>query len=158
MISITFPPPDFRIIAQEGQDMIFDPYRKKYVVLTPEEWVRQNFLNYLVKSREYPSALMSIEKEMHLGELRKRCDIVVYSREAEPWMIVECKEMGVPLGMAVLEQIVRYHMALPAPFLVITNGTNTWCCRLNAVNADWEFVHELPDYPAVPPPAEAETP
>jgi hypothetical protein len=156
MISISFPPPDFRIEARQGQDMIFDPYRKKYVVLTPEEWVRQNFLNYLVKSREYPSALMSIEKEMNLGELRKRCDIVVYSREAEPWMIVECKEMGVPLGMPVLEQIVRYHMALPVPFLVITNGTHTWCCRLNTDEGNWEFVQELPDYPAVPPPPDAE--
>lgn len=156
MISISFPPPDFRIVAQQGQDMIFDPFRKKYVVLTPEEWVRQNFLNYLVKSKDYPSALMSIEKEMHLGELRKRCDIVVYSREAEPWMIVECKEMGVPLGMPVLEQIVRYHMALPVPFLVITNGTNTWCCELNAAAGNWEFVETLPEYPALPPQAEVE--
>ncbi|WP_119078674.1 type I restriction enzyme HsdR N-terminal domain-containing protein [Chitinophaga alhagiae] len=154
MISISFPPPDFRIVARQGQDMIFDPFRKKYVVLTPEEWVRQNFLNYLVKSREYPGALMSIEKEMNLGELRKRCDIVVYSREAEPWMIVECKEMGVPLGMPVLEQIVRYHMALPAAFLVITNGTHTWCCRLNPAGGSWEFVEDLPDYPALAPPEE----
>lgn len=152
MISISFPPPNFRIVARQGQDMIFDPFRKKYVVLTPEEWVRQNFLNYLVNSLDYPGALLSIEKEMHLGELRKRCDIVVYSREAEPWMIVECKEMGVPLGMPVLEQIVRYHMALPVPFLVITNGTNTWCCKLNTQAGNWEFVETLPDYPAVPPP------
>ena len=95
------------------------------MVLTPEEWVRQNFLNYLVKKMDYPGALMSIEKEMNLGELRKRCDIVVYTREAEPWMIVECKEMGVPLNNTVLEQIVRYHIALPVPYLVITNGSNT---------------------------------
>ncbi len=149
MISISFPPPDFRIMAQQGQDMIFDPFRKKYVVLTPEEWVRQNFLNYLVKSRDYPGALMSIEKEMHLGELRKRCDIVVYSREAEPWMIVECKEMGVPLKQPVLEQIVRYHMALPAPWLVITNGVNTWCCRLDGAAGSWVFENDLPDYPPV---------
>ncbi|RPE09776.1 type I restriction enzyme HsdR N-terminal domain-containing protein [Chitinophaga lutea] len=149
MISISFPPPDFRIMTQQGQDMIFDPFRKKYVVLTPEEWVRQNFLNYLVKSRDYPGALMSIEKEMHLGELRKRCDIVVYSREAEPWMIVECKEMGVPLKQPVLEQIVRYHMALPAPWLVITNGVNTWCCRLDGAAGSWVFENDLPDYPPV---------
>lgn len=158
MISISFPPPDFRIVARQGQEMIFDPFRKKYVVLTPEEWVRQNFLNYLVKSREYPGALMSIEKEMNLGELRKRCDIVVYSREAEPWMIVECKEMGVPLGMPVLEQIVRYHMALPAPFLVITNGAHTWCCKLDPAEGNWEFVEDLPDYPAVAPPQEKDPP
>jgi Uncharacterized conserved protein len=149
MIHIQFPPPDFRIQATNGQEMIFDPFRKKYVVLTPEEWVRQNFLNYLVKSLEYPGALMSIEKEMHLGELRKRCDIVIYSREAVPWMIVECKEMGVPLGMPVLEQIVRYNMALPVPYLVITNGSNTWCCKLNAEAGNWVFENTLPKYPDV---------
>lgn len=149
MINIQFPPPDFRIQAANGQEMIFDPFRKKYVVLTPEEWVRQNFLNYLVKSLEYPGALMSIEKEMHLGELRKRCDIVIYSREAVPWMIVECKEMGVPLGMPVLEQIVRYNMALPVPYLVITNGSNTWCCKLNAEAGNWVFENALPKYPDV---------
>lgn len=154
MINIQFPPPDFRIQATDGQEMIFDPFRKKYVVLTPEEWVRQNFLNYLVKSLEYPGALMSIEKEMHLGELRKRCDIVIYSREAAPWMIVECKEMGVPLGMPVLEQIVRYNMALPVPYLVITNGSNTWCCKLNAEEGNWVFESALPQYPGVTPPPE----
>ncbi|MRG48238.1 restriction endonuclease subunit R [Chitinophaga sp. SYP-B3965] len=154
MINIQFPPPDFRIQATDGQEMIFDPFRKKYVVLTPEEWVRQNFLNYLVKSLEYPGALMSIEKEMHLGELRKRCDIVIYSREAAPWMIVECKEMGVPLGLPVLEQIVRYNMALPVPYLVITNGSNTWCCKLNAEEGNWVFETALPEYPGVPGPPE----
>lgn len=154
MINIQFPPPDFRIQATDGQEMIFDPFRKKYVVLTPEEWVRQNFLNYLVKNLEYPGALMSIEKEMNLGELRKRCDIVIYSREAAPWMIVECKEMGVPLGMPVLEQIVRYNMALPVPYLVITNGSNTWCCKLNAEEGNWEFETALPAYPSVAKPPE----
>lgn len=147
MIHIEFPPPDFKITASNGQELIFDPFRKKYVVLTPEEWVRQNFLNYLVKEMDYPGALMSIEKEMNLGELRKRCDVVVYTREAEPWMIVECKEMDVPLNQGVLEQIVRYHMALPVPYLVITNGTNTWCCKLNSDIGKWDFVDAIPGYP-----------
>ncbi|MGX5820387.1 type I restriction enzyme HsdR N-terminal domain-containing protein [Chitinophaga lutea] len=149
MIQLHFPPPDFRITGAAGQEMIFDPFRKKNVVLTPEEWVRQNFLNYLVKTMAYPAPLLSIEKELRLGELRKRCDIVVYSREAIPWMIVECKEMGVPLGMPVLEQIVRYHMAMPVPYLVITNGSNTWCCRLDGEMGEWRFVEQLPDYPAI---------
>lgn len=149
MIHIQFPPPDFKITSTNGQELIFDPFRKKYVVLTPEEWVRQNFLNYLVKEMDYPRALMSIEKEMQLGELRKRCDIVVYTREAEPWMIVECKEMGVPLNNLVLEQIVRYHIALPVPYLVITNGGNTWCCKMNTMEGKWEFIPSLPGYPDV---------
>jgi len=149
MIHIQFPPPDFKITSTNGQELIFDPFRKKYVVLTPEEWVRQNFLNYLVKEMDYPRALMSIEKEMQLGELRKRCDIVVYTREAEPWMIVECKEMGVPLNNLVLEQIVRYHIALPVPYLVITNGGNTWCCKMNTMEGKWEFIPSLPRYRGV---------
>lgn len=156
MIQIQFPPADFSITGPSGQEMIFDPFRKKYVALTPEEWVRQNFINYLVKQLEYPGALMSIEKEIKLGELRKRCDVVIYSREAEPWMIVECKEMGLPLGTSVLEQIVRYHMALPVPYLVITNGTNTWCCRLNPMDGNWTFENEIPAYPEVKPPQEPE--
>ena len=149
MIAIEFPQPDFKIVTENNVQMIFDAYRKKYVVLTPEEWVRQNFINFLVKSRSYPASLMGIEKEIYLGELKKRCDIIIYNRSSQPWMIVECKEMGVPLGMPVLEQIVRYNMALPVPYLVITNGSNTWCCKLNAEAGNWVFENTLPKYPDV---------
>lgn len=146
MIAIEFPPPDFKVINEGSVQMIFDAYRKKYVVLTPEEWVRQNFLNYLVKSHQYPSSLMGVEKEIHLGELKKRCDIVIYNRESKPWMIVECKEMDVALNMNVLEQIVRYNMALPVSFLVITNGINTFCCRLKGRDNAPEFMTALPAF------------
>jgi hypothetical protein len=142
MIAIEFPAPDFKIVTENGRDLIFDRFRKKYVVLTPEEWVRQNFLNYLVSTLQYPAALIGIEKEIYLGELKKRCDIVVYNKNTKPWMIVECKEMGVPLSQATLEQIVRYHMVVPAAFLVITNGIHTWCCEQIAHR--WEFITQLP--------------
>lgn len=144
MIAIEFPAPDFKIIEEHGRTLIFDRFRKKYVVLTPEEWVRQNFLNYLVSTLGYPASLIGIEKEIYLGELRKRCDIVVYNRDMQPWMIVECKEMNVPLSQSVLEQIVRYHMVLPTAYLVITNGVNTFCCQHMAAAHQWEFIKQLP--------------
>jgi len=145
MIAIEFPKPDFKLVREGGKELIFDPYRKKYVALTPEEWVRQNFLNYLVKSLQYPHKLIGIEKEIYLGELKKRCDIVVYNRAMQPWMIVECKEMNVPLSLLTVEQIARYHMVLQAVYLVITNGVNTYC-GLQRPEQGWEFLAALPAY------------
>ncbi|RAI99865.1 type I restriction and modification enzyme subunit R-like protein [Chitinophaga skermanii] len=146
MIKIEFPAPNFKIVPQDGQHVIFDVFRKKYVQLTPEEWVRQNFLNYLTQTLAYPAALLSIEKEVYLGELKKRCDIIVYDRNTQPWMIVECKEMEVPLTQTVLEQIIRYHMAVPVSYLVITNGQHTFCCKKNLAQQRWEFLPSLPTY------------
>ena len=148
MISIQFPAPAFKIVRQDDKDMIFDAWRKKYVVLTPEEWVRQNFMIYLTQTLNYPASLIGIEKEIWLGTLKKRCDIVVYNREMQPWMIVECKEMNVPLGQITLEQINRYQMVLSSSYLVITNGTNTFCCYGNKEAGKWQFVEALPLYPA----------
>lgn len=144
MITIEFPAPDFKIIRENAKDLIFDRFRKKYVVLTPEEWVRQNFLKYLVSTLKYPASLIGIEKEIYLGELKKRCDIVIFNKNMQPWMIVECKEMGIPLSQNTLEQIVRYHMVLPAAFLVITNGVNTWCSHHNVAENRWDFIDTLP--------------
>lgn len=146
MIAIEFPAPDFRIIREGNKELIFDPYRKRYVTLTPEEWVRQNFLNYLVRSLGYPGTLIGIEKEIYLGELKKRYDIVVYSRDMQPWMIVECKEMSVPLSTLTLEQIIRYHMVLPAAYLVITNGVHTYCCIYGAGTKQWNMLEQLPAF------------
>lgn len=146
MISIEFPAPDFKIVKENDKTLIFDRYRKRYVVLTPEEWVRQNFLNYLVKTLGYPQSLIGVEKEIYLGELKKRCDIIVYNRSMQPWMIVECKEMDVPLSQTTLEQIVRYHMVLPSSYLVITNGVNTYCCQHMTTAPGWQFMSGLPEY------------
>ncbi|GAA0538550.1 type I restriction enzyme HsdR N-terminal domain-containing protein [Chitinophaga japonensis] len=146
MIAIEFPAPDFKMVREGSKELIFDRYRKKYVTLTPEEWVRQNFLNYLVKGLQYPASLIGIEKEIHLGELRKRCDIVVYDRSMQPWMIVECKEMNVPLSLLTVEQIVRYHLVLRAVYLVITNGVNTYCCLYRPEEGEWAFTAQIPAY------------
>lgn len=92
-------------------------------MLTPEEWVRQNIIQFLLVNKKYPASLIAIEKEIKLGELKKRCDVVVYNRESLPWMIIECKEMKVALSEKTLEQILRYHISLPAKYLIITNGS-----------------------------------
>jgi len=147
VIPIQFPEPTFKIVQQNGQHQIWDAYRKKYVVLTPEEWVRQNFMTYLVQTLKYPSALIALEREILLGTLKKRCDIVVYNREMQPWMIVECKEMKVPLSENVLDQVIRYHLAIPATYLVITNGQHTFCCHMDKFGGKATFMQELPVYP-----------
>lgn len=106
--------------------MIFDAVRKRWVVLTPEEWVRQNFLQYIIHVKKYPSSLIAVEKEISLGELKKRFDIVVYGKDSKPWMIIECKEMNVALDKTVLDQVLRYNMVLQVPYLVITNGSHCY--------------------------------
>lgn len=122
MIRINFPKDKVITRQQSGINEIFDAVRKKWLVLTPEEWVRQNFIQFLLIEKKYPGSLIAIEKEIKLGELKKRCDIVVYNKESQPWMIIECKEMNVTLSTKTLDQILRYHIALPASYLVITNG------------------------------------
>lgn len=144
MIAISFPPPDFKITREGAKELIFDRYRKKYVVLTPEEWVRQNFLNYLVKVLQYPASLIGIEKEIFLGEMKKRYDIVIYNRAMQPWMLVECKEMNVPLSEHTMQQVIRYNMVIPATYLVITNGTYTFCGNYVSSEQKWRFLNSLP--------------
>lgn len=121
---------------------MFDVIRKKWLLLTPEEWVRQNMIQYLLLVKKYPSSLIAVEKEIKLGELKKRCDLVVYHRNSLPWMIVECKEMNVPLSEKALEQILRYHITLPADFLIITNGSFSFGFQKN----DKEFL-EINEFP-----------
>lgn len=125
MILINYPKKDFRIRNEAGVEAIFDEFRKRWVRLTPEEWVRQNFLQYLTQVMNYPPALVAIEKEIMLGELKKRFDILVYNREHQPWMIVECKAMEVALTQDVMSQVLRYSISVPATYLVITNGSYT---------------------------------
>ena len=123
MIKIEFPKEQPKTRQRPGVNEIFDVIRKKWLVLTPEEWVRQNILQFLLLKKNYPASLIAIEKEIRLGELKKRCDIVVYNRNSEPWMIIECKEMNVSLSQKTIDQILRYHITLPAKFLIISNGS-----------------------------------
>lgn len=130
MIKIEYPSYDFRIREENGKETIFDPQRKQWVRLTPEEWVRQNIVQYLLQIKKYPSALIAIEKEILLGELRKRFDILVF-KNSLPWMIIECKEMNVGLTEHVLRQALQYNSQLQTSYLVITNGRETYCFDLS---------------------------
>ena len=131
MIKIEYPPYQPKIKEENGRELIFDAFRKRWIVLTPEEWVRQNFLQYLTQTKKYPASLIAVEKEIKLGELKKRFDIVVYDKNSKPWMIVECKEMNVSLDKSVLDQILRYNISLDVPYLVITNGSYCMALQVN---------------------------
>ena len=144
MLHINYPQYNFRLKKEKDKDFIFDVVRHQWIVLTPEEWIRQNFLQYLIQVKNYPPSLLSIEKMISLGELKKRCDIVVYDRNALPWMIIECKEMNVALNPKVLEQILRYHITLPAKYLVITNGS--YCYGFEKKEEQFFEIHQLPEF------------
>jgi hypothetical protein len=141
MLQINYPDYKFRIKKDRGKELIFDEVRLRWIVLTPEEWIRQNFLQYLMQVKKYPKSLLSVEKIIMLGELKKRCDIVVYKNNL-PWMIVECKEMNIDLRLPVVEQILRYNMALPVKYLVVTNGKKTFAFEL--LTTGLSEINELP--------------
>ena len=145
MIKIDFPQHDFKIKKEGSIERIFDEFRKKWYVLTPEEWVRQNMFIYLTKSLAYPASLLAIEKEIGLGELKKRADIVVYDLQGQPWMIIECKEMNVPLGESTINQALLYHSGLSVGYLIITNGSYTYGFEKKGTR--FENMNEFPDFP-----------
>ena len=125
MIMVQYPEPQFRIKVENGKRFIFDTNRKIWLLLTEEEWVRQNFLNYLISTLNYPPALIALEKEIKLNDLKKRFDILVYNSSHQPWMMVECKASSVKLSEDVLQQLLRYNISVPVEYMVITNGTST---------------------------------
>ncbi|MFT3902565.1 MAG: type I restriction enzyme HsdR N-terminal domain-containing protein [Niabella sp.] len=125
MISIQFPQPDFKVQHKNGAPYIFDRIRKKWLLLQEEEWVRQNWVQYLLQTMDYPQTLIALEKEIRLGELKKRFDILVYDTQLRPWMLIECKAPQVPLSDNTLGQVLRYNITLPAQYLIITNGNHT---------------------------------
>ncbi len=141
MLKIEYPDHPFKIKEENDKEWIWDEVRKKWVRLTPEEWVRQNFIQFLVQQHKYPSSLMAVEKEILLEDIKKRCDIVLYQAE-KPWMIVECKEMNVVLDEAVLKQVLTYNMSIPVPYLIITNGTG-----LHIFKREDGMMHALKDLP-----------
>src|SRR5262245_38616620 len=144
MIRIEYPNSSFRMKEEEGKEFIFDAFRRQWLRLTPEEWVRQNFLQYLLVVKQYPASLTAVAKEIRLGELRKRFDILIYDAQHQPWLMVECKGMEVVLNEMALQQILRYNIAIPVPYLVITNGE--YCAAFKRQNGRLEPLSALPDY------------
>ncbi|MEO6844566.1 MAG: type I restriction enzyme HsdR N-terminal domain-containing protein [Ginsengibacter sp.] len=144
MIKIEFPKDKVLVQQREGINEIFDAVRKKWIVLSPEEWVRQNMLQYLLVTKKYPGSLIAVEKEIKLGELRKRCDMVIYNRQSQPWMIIECKEMKVNLSQKTIAQILRYHITLQSNFLIITNGS--YSCGFEKKEGKFIEIDRFPEF------------
>lgn len=124
MLKVNFPDYDFKLRIEKGQKQIFDPVRKKYVKITPEEWVRQHWLHFLNKELNYPFGLLAVEKGISLNGMHRRCDIVAYSKQGAPILIVECKAPEVQINQKSIDQAARYNITLKVPYLLITNGTN----------------------------------
>jgi hypothetical protein len=137
MVEMVFPEPDFRIREQEGRPELFDVIRSKWVALQPEEWVRQNFIQWMVKVHHFPLSAIAVEKQIKLGEINRRFDLMVYDQSTRPWMMVECKAMDVPLDEAVLMQILAYQLAIPVDYLVITNGVTCHVAEKRNGTAHW---------------------
>ncbi|MBS1730030.1 MAG: type I restriction enzyme HsdR N-terminal domain-containing protein [Bacteroidetes bacterium] len=129
MLSVQFPDHQFNLKKENNATFIFDEVRKKWLVLTPEEWVRQNFVQYLIKSKKYPSTCIALEKSFKLGEMKKRFDIVVYKNQV-PWILVECKNEKIPLDESILKQVLIYHQKIKANILIITNGQQSFAVEL----------------------------
>lgn len=145
MIEVHYPAPDFQIRNDKSGKQIFDAIRKTWLHLTEEEWVRQNFVAYLVKELGYPSSLIAVEKELVLNGLKKRFDILVYNKEHQPWMLVECKAPQILLSEIVLQQALRYNITIPVLHIIITNGPNTigWTKK----NSNLKELAAMPLYP-----------
>lgn len=141
MIKVEYPNYQPRVKEENGREMIFDPYRKRWVTLSPEEWVRQNFIEYLVNVLLYPSSLIAVEKEIILGDVKKRFDILIY-KHSIPVMVVECKSMNEVLGTGTFNQVLRYNTNLQAKYVVITNGS--YCYAFRRTGDHFEETHLLP--------------
>ena len=146
MLSLNLPAFDAKIIVKNGKNVIFDSIRRRYVALTPEEWVRQHFVNFLIAHKGYPRELMANEVPITLNGTRKRCDTVLYKRDLSARMIIEYKAPGVEITQAVFNQIMRYNMVLRVEYLVISNGIQHFCCQMDYANNRYNFLQDIPDY------------
>ncbi|WP_304198741.1 type I restriction enzyme HsdR N-terminal domain-containing protein [Flavobacterium alvei] len=146
MQQLNFPSYSFRFKNSENKVSIFDEIRKKFIILTPEEWVRQHVVRFLLEEKKYPKSLINVEKVLKVNGLRKRYDIVVFNPDGSIFVLVECKAPEIKTAQATFDQIARYNMTLKAQFLMVTNGLNHYFCLMDFENEKYEFLRELPDY------------
>lgn len=134
-------------IRKKGEVLeIFDPLRKKYVMLTPEEWVRQHFVHYLISEKQFPASLIANEAGIKLNSLSRRCDTVVYNRQLIPVMIVEYKRPDISITQEVFDQITRYNSVLKVPYIIVSNGLKHHCCRMDYQQQSYHYLTEVPLY------------
>lgn len=146
MLDLNLPPFDCKTKEIEGKAYIFDLLRRKYVRLSPEEWVRQHVVNLLLTHYAYPKALIRSEGGLTLNQTKKRTDLVVFDRQGQPFLIVECKAPHVPLSQAVFDQVARYNHVHRAPYLVISNGLVHYCCSVDHETNNIAFMDDFPAY------------
>lgn len=149
-MKLNLPPVKLRVADIEGSLKVFDPLREKYVALTPEENVRQHFTRWLVEGLNYPAPRITNETQIHLNGLTRRCDTVVWRKDLSPLMIVEYKAPEVKVTQAVFDQIARYNMVLHAEWLVVSNGLNHYCCKMDYAHHCYHFLPRVPDYNDLP--------
>ena len=146
MQKLNLPTYQFKLKSNENKTLIFDNLRKKYVVLTPEEWVRQHFVEFLIQEKKYPVSLIAIEKQLTINNRKKRTDILVFNSDGNPDIIVECKAPSIKITQDTFDQIARYNLKLNANYLVVTNGLQHYFCQLDIENETYVFLQEIPDY------------
>lgn len=146
MERLNLPTYSFKLKSEGERKLIFDEIRRKYVALTPEEWIRQNFVRYLVREKSFPSALIVLEQQFEYNRMVKRVDILVYSRAGKPVMMVECKAPGIKINQKAFNQIALYNLRFNVPYLVVTNGIVHYCCNYKEEGEGYEFLKQIPDY------------
>ncbi|WP_310381035.1 type I restriction enzyme HsdR N-terminal domain-containing protein [Flavobacterium sp.] len=146
MQKLNFPSYTFRFKNSENKVAIFDEIRKKFIILTPEEWVRQHVVQFLLQEKKYPKSLINVEKVLKVNGLRKRYDVVVYNPDGSIFVLIECKAPEIKIAQATFDQIARYNMTLKSELLMVTNGLNHYFCQIDFENEKYEFLNELPDY------------
>ena len=151
METLNLPTYSFTIKSDKDRSFIFDAIRRKYVLLTPEEWVRQHFIQYLVQDKGFPASLIAVEKEFSFNRMKKRTDILAYNRQGEPVLLVECKSPAVPVTRAVFDQIGLYNLSYNVPWLVVTNGMKHYCCRFEGTKAGYQFTDRIPEWNDIQP-------
>jgi type I site-specific restriction endonuclease len=146
-IPLNLPEAKLQIENQQGLVKVLDLIRKKYVALTPEEWVRQHLIHFLLSAKKYPKSLFQVEKGLSYNRMTKRTDIVVYDRQGKPFLLVECKSPMVKISEATFRQAAMYNNTLQAPYFMLSNGLVHYCCSINHHNQSSQMLKELPEFP-----------
>ena len=146
MQNLNFPTYSFRFKNSENKVSIFDEIRKKFILLTPEEWVRQHVVQFLLQDKKYPKSYINVEKLIKINDLSKRYDVVVFQPNGEIFLLIECKAPEVAISQQTFDQIARYNLVLKAKYLMVTNGLNHYFCQMDFENEKYVFLKELPEY------------
>lgn len=143
---LNFPVYKFRVKSSENKKWIFDIIRKKYVLLQPEEWVRQHTLLFLIHNKRYPKSHINVEKKLTINNLKKRYDIVVFNADGSIEILVECKAPHIKISQETFDQIATYNIPLKSKYLLITNGLHHYSCKIDAVNQRYLFLEDIPEF------------